>query len=83
MKTSKPFFRPWPIVRSSSEPASSALKSVDTSSKLLRAIARDWPSYSRYVPKMPSQPIVITGTRPTSSHVGPITAGGPICSAST
>ena len=44
MKTSKPFFRPWPTTSSASEPASSALKSVDTSSKLLRAIARDWPS---------------------------------------
>ncbi len=43
-KMSKPFLRPWLTTRRSSEPAISALKSVDTSSKLLRAIARDWPS---------------------------------------
>ena len=43
-KMSKPFLRPWPTTSSASEPASSALNSVDTSSKLLRAIAEDWPS---------------------------------------
>ena len=44
MKTSKPFLSPCPTTSSSSEPASSAWKRFATSSKLVGAIARDWPS---------------------------------------